>query len=61
MDFSEKENDMIKFALEHLHDSDLSNLKKEDIEALESAMNKFGMKFISCIDYYYMKDGSKQY
>lgn len=50
MEFTEKENDMIKFALQHLHDSDLSNLKKEDIEDLESVMNKFGMNFISYID-----------
>ena len=52
---------MIKFALEHLHDADLSNLKMEDIKALESAMSKFNVKFISCVDSYYMKDGSRQY
>lgn len=52
---------MIKYALAHLHDTDLSNFKKEDLEALESAMGKLNMEFTSCIDFYYMEDGSKQY
>lgn len=39
--FTENELKMIKFALSQLHDTDLSGLKKEDLEALESAMNTF--------------------
>ena len=59
--FTENELKMIKFALSQLHDTDLSGLKKEDLEALESAMNKFNMKFTSSVDFYYMEDGRKQY
>ena len=39
--FTENELKMIKIALSQLYDTDLSGLKKEDLEALESAMNKF--------------------
>lgn len=59
--FTDDELHMIKYALEHLHDTDLSNFKKEDLEALESAMEKLNMEFTPCIDFYYMEDGSKQY
>ncbi len=59
--FTENELKMIKFALSRLHDTDLSGVKKEDLEALESAMNKFNIKFTSSVDSYYMEDGSKQY
>jgi len=59
--FTNDELYMIKYALAYLHDTDLSNFKKEDLEALESAMGKLNMEFTSCIDFYYMEDGSKQY
>ena len=59
--FTENELKMIQFALSRLHDADLSGLKKENLEALESAMNKFNIKFVSSVDSYYMEDGSKQY
>ena len=45
MEFTDKELEWIKYALEYLHDADLSNLDVVDIMALESAMTKFGIKF----------------
>lgn len=51
--FTENELSMIRFALDYLHDGDLSEFKKEDLEALESAMKKFDMEFDSYIDLYY--------
>ena len=47
MDFTKKELEQIKYALEYLHDADLSDFGDDNIEALESAMNKLGMEFIS--------------
>ena len=47
MDFTEKELEQIKYALEYLHDGDLSDFGDDNIEALESAMNKLGMEFSS--------------
>ena len=47
MDFTEKELEQIKYALEYLHDADLSDFGDDNIEALESAMNKLGMEFSS--------------
>ena len=47
MEFTEKELEQIKYALEYLHDADLSDLGDDNIEALESAMNKLGMEFSS--------------
>lgn len=47
MEFTEKELEQIKYALEHLHDADLSDFGDDNIEALESAMNKFGIEFSS--------------
>ena len=40
----------IKFALEHLHDADLSEYGKENIIALENVMQKLGMTFVSQVD-----------
>jgi hypothetical protein len=40
----------IKYALEYLHDADLSDYGKEDLTAMESVMTKLGMKFISQVD-----------
>ena len=59
--FTDDELHMIKYALEHLHDTDLSIFYKDVLEALESPMRKLNMEFTSCIDFYYMQDGSKQY
>ena len=47
MEFAEKELEQIKYALEYLHDADLSDYGDDNIEALESAMNKLGMEFSS--------------
>ena len=47
MEFTEKELEQIKYALEYLHDADLSDFGDDNIEALESAMNKLGMEFSS--------------
>lgn len=42
--FTENELKMIKFALSQLHDTDLSGLKKENLEALESVVNNPQLK-----------------
>lgn len=47
--FTEEELKMIRFALEHLHDCDLSNFNEEDIKALETVMNKFNIKYTSIL------------
>ena len=47
MEFTEKELEQIKYASEYLHDADLSDFGDDNIEALESAMNKLGMEFSS--------------
>lgn len=45
-DFKEDDISQIKFALEYLHDVDLSNYGEENIKALENVMRKLGMDFI---------------
>lgn len=45
--FTEKELEQIRYALEYLHDADLSDFDMEDIRAMESVMKKLGMKFYS--------------
>ena len=47
--FTEKELEQIKYALEYLHDADLSDFGDDNIEALESVMKKLGMEFGSQI------------
>lgn len=47
INFTENELEQIKFALEHLYDSDLSNLCEEKLKDLESAMKKLEIKFTS--------------
>ena len=47
MEFTEKELEQIKYALEYLHDADLSDFGDDNIKALESAMKKLGMEFSS--------------
>lgn len=47
MEFTDKELEQIKYALEHLHDADISDLGNENIAALESAMTKLEIKFVS--------------
>ena len=59
--FDDDEIKMIEYALDYLHDADLSLFRKGEIMALESVMNKFHMKFSSVVDSYYMDDGSKQH
>lgn len=50
LDFAEKEIEQIKYALEHLHDADLSDYGEDNIKNIESAMLKLGMKFSSQLD-----------
>ena len=50
MDFTEKELEQIKYALEYLHDADLSDFGKENIIAMEDAMEKLGIEFVSQVD-----------
>lgn len=57
MEFTEKELEQIKFALDHLHDADLSDFDVEDIRAMESAMKKLGMKFYSQLPSEFDNDG----
>ena len=47
MEFTEKELEQIKYALDYLHDADLSDYGNDNIEAMESAMTKLEMKFNS--------------
>lgn len=47
MEFTEKELEQIKNALEYLYDADLSDYGNDNIEAMESAMKKLGMNFSS--------------
>lgn len=47
MEFTEKELEQIKYALEYLHDADLSDFGDDNIKALESVMKKLGMEFSS--------------
>ena len=47
MEFTEKELEQIKYALEYLHDADLSDFGNDNIKALEGAMKKLGMIFNS--------------
>ena len=45
MDFTEKELEQIKYALEYLHDADLSNYGKENIKTLEGLMDKLYVEY----------------
>lgn len=47
MEFSEKELDMVKYALEYLHDADLCEFGNENIEILEKLMDKMNIKYSS--------------
>ena len=47
MEFTSEELEMIAFALEHLHDADLTDIATEHIAAIESAMDKLNIKYNS--------------
>lgn len=47
MELTETEIEMIKFAMEYLHDADLSDMKRRDIKTIEEIMDKLGMKYSS--------------
>lgn len=47
MEFNEQELDQIKYALEYLHDADLSDYGEDNIKSLEDVMKKLDIKFIS--------------
>ena len=51
MDFTEKELEQIKYALEYLHDADLSDFGKEIIIAMENAIKKLEIEFSSQVDW----------
>ena len=51
MNFTEKELEQIKYALEYLHDADLSDFGKENIIAMEDVMKKLGIEFSSQVDW----------
>lgn len=48
--FTSEELEQVKYALEYLHDADLSNYGQENVKALESAMDKLGMEYTSQMD-----------
>lgn len=45
--FTTKELEAIAFALEHLHDADLSYMDTHIVKGLENAMDKLNIKYIS--------------
>ena len=47
MKFTSEELEMIAFALEHLHDADLTDMTIEHVKAIESAMDKLNIKYNS--------------
>ena len=50
IELTEKELEQIKYALEYLHDADLSDFGKENIIVMEDAMKKLGIEFVSQVD-----------
>jgi len=50
MEFTEQELEQIRYALEYLHDADLSDFGEDNIRALESAMIKLDINFTSQLD-----------
>ena len=50
IELTEKELEQIKYALEYLHDADLSDFGKENIIAMEDAIKKLGIEFSSQVD-----------
>ena len=38
---------VVGFALEYLHDADLRDMPKEDVEIMENLMDKLGIEFVS--------------
>lgn len=47
MEFTEKELEQIKKALEYLHEADLSEYGEDNIKILEELMNKLNMEYSS--------------
>ena len=47
MAFTDKELETIKYALEYLHDADLSDYGDDNIRTLEGLMDKFDMSYTS--------------
>lgn len=45
--FTKEEFEMIIYALYNLKNDDLSNFGKENMEVLDSVINKFGISYIS--------------
>lgn len=50
LEFTEAETDQIRYALEYLHDADLSDYGNENLKVLENVMRKLDMKFQSQLD-----------
>lgn len=49
-EFSEEEKEMIRFSLDYLHDADLSDFGKKNVETLENIMLKMGMSYTSQVE-----------
>lgn len=47
---SEKEKDIIKFALDYLHDADLSEYGADNVRVLENLMTKLNLTFVSQLE-----------
>lgn len=45
MEFTEQELEHIRYALDYLHDADLSDY--DDLETLENIMTRLGISFVS--------------
>lgn len=50
MEFSGRELEEIKYALEYLHNADLSNYGEENIRILERLMSKLNIEYLSQLD-----------
>ena len=50
MDFTDEELDMIQFAMEYLHDADLSDMTKDEVKVIEGILDKFDVIYTSQLD-----------
>jgi hypothetical protein len=47
MNFNKDELEMIAFALDYLHDTDLSNMSDEEIATIEKLLDRFNVSYTS--------------
>ena len=50
MDFTDEELDMIQFAMEYLHDADLSDMTKDEVKVIQGILDKFDVIYTSQLD-----------